>query len=108
MKLEIFKLQLLQLENFVFFRKELGLSGNGTDETETEVRIAWMGREVKVLGDGLGSQKNPSKTNGWKPKKWRDRREVPAVWFGPGVLGGKHMMYWVCPPAQDSSDKCRF
>lgn len=48
MKLEIFKLQLLQLENFVFSRKELGLSGNGTDETETEVRIAWMGREVKV------------------------------------------------------------
>ena len=33
---------------FCFFRKELGLSGNGTDETETEVRIAWMGREVKV------------------------------------------------------------
>ncbi len=43
-KFSIFKCQLLQNKDF-FFRKELGLSGNGT-EPETEVRL---GRGVKVL-----------------------------------------------------------
>ena len=44
-------LQPLQLEDFSLFSgQELGLSGNGTDETETEVRMDWMGRETG-LGD---------------------------------------------------------
>ena len=81
MKLKIFKLQLLQLEDFVFFGKELGLSGNGTDETETEVRIGW-GARGQGLGDGL-AQKNLRKLTAGSPKM--EVEGSSSRLFGPGV-----------------------